>query len=241
MQAACPPHLIQFALEPHNAVPDQPPVNFDLALTRPAQKAEAAALAFQVRPGPHKPRALIFQMRQFHLQAAFARPRPFAENLQDQPRAINHLAAPGAFQIALLHGAEGSIHNHHAHLLVMQRARFDLHLAFAHQGGRPPLSQRMDRGMDDGDTDGSGKPNRLGQPCLGGALAPHIANGAACGLFEGEDDGGAGRSPGARFSFRRQRTPLAARSGAFQTRAHPAPQHLPPPARHQRAKSVRPA
>ena len=83
MQPARPPHLIQFALEPHDAVPDQPPVNFDLAFPRPAQKAEAAALAFQVRPGPHQPRALILQMREFNLQAAFARAGPFAENLQD--------------------------------------------------------------------------------------------------------------------------------------------------------------
>ena len=211
MQAARPPHLIQFALEPHDAVPDQPPVNFDLAFPRPAQKAEAATLAFQVRPGPHQPRALIFQMRQFNLQAAFARAGPFAENLQDQPGAINHLAAPGAFQIALLHGAERGIHNHHAHLLVMQRFFLHLHLAFAHQRGRPPFAERIDRGMHNGHANGRRKPYRLRQPRFGRALPTHIANGAARGLLEGKDNGGAGGTPDARLTLRRQKSPHAAR------------------------------
>jgi hypothetical protein len=51
--------------------------------------------------------------------------------------------------------------------------------------------------MHNGHANGGGKADGLRQPCLGGALAPHIANGAACGLFKREDDGGAGRSPGA--------------------------------------------
>ena len=241
MQATGASHLIQFALEPHDTVPDQPPVNFNLAFPWAPKEAEAPALAFQVRPGPNEPRALIFQMREFNLQAAFARAGPFAKNLQDQPGAINYLAAPGAFQIALLHGAERGIHNHHPHLLVMQRLLLHLHLTFTHQGGRPPLAQRMDRGMDDGDTNGSGKPYRLRQPCFGRALPTHIANSAASGLFEGKDDGGAGGAPDARLSFRRQKSPHAARSGVFRKPARPALRYQAPPAHHQTAKSARPA
>ena len=48
MQAARTPHLLQFLLQPHQAFVDQPPVGLDLRLTRTAQKAKTATLAFQM-------------------------------------------------------------------------------------------------------------------------------------------------------------------------------------------------
>ena len=95
--------------------------------------------------------------------------------------------------------------------------------------------------MDDGDTNGSGKAYCLRKPGFGRALPANIANGAARGFLEGKDDGGAGRAPDALFSYRRQKSPLAARSGVFLKSAPRAEQHQPPQARHQTAKSVRPA
>ena len=93
----------------------------------------------------------------------------------------------------------------------MQRLFFHLHLAFAHEGRGPPFAQGVDCGMHNRHANGSGKAYRLCQPGFGRALSAHIANGAAGWLFEGEDDGGAGGSPGARFSSRRQKSPLAAK------------------------------
>jgi hypothetical protein len=65
--------------------------------------------------------------------------------------------------------------------------------------------------MHNGHANGRGKAYRLRQPCFGRALPAHIANGAARGLLEGKDNGGAGRTPDARLSFRLQKSPHAAR------------------------------
>ena len=93
----------------------------------------------------------------------------------------------------------------------MQRLFLHLHLAFAHQRGRPPFAERIDRGMHNGHANRRGKPYRLRQPCFGRALPARIANGAARGLLEGKDNGGAGGVPDARLTLRRQKSPHAAR------------------------------
>ena len=54
---------------------DQAAVDFQLGFAGAAQEAEAAALPLQVGPGPHQAAALIRQMGQLDLQAAFARAR----------------------------------------------------------------------------------------------------------------------------------------------------------------------
>ena len=65
-------HLVQLALDADHLIVDGAAVGFDLRLAGAADKAKAAALAFKVGPGAHKPRALVGQRRQFDLQHAFA-------------------------------------------------------------------------------------------------------------------------------------------------------------------------
>ena len=48
-------------------------------------------------------------MGEFDLQRTFAGHRALAEDVQDQAGAVDHLAAPVPFQVALLHGAERRI------------------------------------------------------------------------------------------------------------------------------------
>ena len=76
--------------------PMQAAVGLDLRFAGAAEKAEAAALAFEMGPGPHQPALLIVEMGELDLQAPFPRPRARAEDLEDQAGAVEHLGVPGA-------------------------------------------------------------------------------------------------------------------------------------------------
>ena len=54
----------------------------------------------------------IIQLRQLHLQLAFAGARVHGENIQDQLRAVNHAGADALLHIAQLHGSEIVVHDH---------------------------------------------------------------------------------------------------------------------------------
>ncbi len=106
-------------------------------------------------------------MREFDLQAAFPRAGALAEDIEDQPGAIDDLAPPLAFQIALLYRAERRVHDRERHVVFAKRCTLRRHLAFAQQRARPPDAQRHDRLMHDRKPDRRRKPDRLGQPRLG--------------------------------------------------------------------------
>ena len=93
-------------------------------------------------------------MRQLHLKRAFPRPRPLAEDIENEPRAVDDLAAPGAFQIALLNRRQRSVHHHQRDLVRLQILMHPLHLALAEQGRRPPVTERHDVGVHQHETDG---------------------------------------------------------------------------------------
>ena len=100
--------VVELAAQPGDALADQPAVDFELAFARSAEKAETAALAFEMGPGPHQPRALVRQCRQLDLQPAFMGAGARAEDLEDQAGAVDDLGLPAPFEIALLHRASAS-------------------------------------------------------------------------------------------------------------------------------------
>ena len=112
----------QVLLEDDDAVGDEAAVDFELAFARAADEAETAALPLQVGPGTHQPRALVFERRQLDLQPPFMGAGALAENLQDQPGAVDHLAFPGLLQIALLHRRNRGVDHRHADVLVRDDA-----------------------------------------------------------------------------------------------------------------------
>src|SRR6266576_611598 len=63
-------HVVELAPQLGDALADQAAVDFQLTLARPAEKTEAAALAFEMRPGANQPRAPRGERRQLDLQAA---------------------------------------------------------------------------------------------------------------------------------------------------------------------------
>ena len=160
-------NLLDFVFQPADAIADQPAVGFDLRFAGAAHESKAAALAFQMGPGPHQTAALIIQMREFDLQRAFLGLGAAAEDFQDQAGAVEHLGVPGLLQIALLDRRQRAIHHHQFDLVPGDEADDFLDLALAEIGRGPDLADRRDDGFRDGQVDRAREAFGLLEPRLG--------------------------------------------------------------------------
>ena len=134
--------LIELGFDARDPLLDHAPVGFDLRFARPAEEAEAAALALKMRPRPHQPALLIGQMRQFDLQRPFPRARPPAEDFEDQSRSIDNFCAPRLFKIALLHRRDRAIHDDDRSRQAFHHSGNLIDLAFADIGCRTNVVER---------------------------------------------------------------------------------------------------
>jgi hypothetical protein len=162
-------HLLEIALDLDHPLLDEPTVSLDLRLARAAEEAETAALALQMGPGPHEPRFLIGEMRKLHLQHTFTGLRSAAEDVEDQPRAVDHLAGPRLFKVALLHGGQRRIHHDKRDFLIDDQRREFLDLALAEIGRGARARQRDDMRAHHIKLDGAGQPDSLIEPRIRGA------------------------------------------------------------------------
>ena len=144
MQLAGANHLFERALDAHDALVDLTAVGFDLGLAGPADGAEPAALALEMGPAPDQPRTLIGEMGELDLEAALAGACALAEDLQDQAGAVDHLATPGALEVALLDRAERHIHADQPDLVVADALAEILDRAGAEIGRGPRPRHRHD-------------------------------------------------------------------------------------------------
>jgi hypothetical protein len=163
MESARAPHVIEFAANFCNALTYQPPVGFDLRLARAAQESEPAALALEMSPAPDQPAALVCEVCEFDLEAAFARTGAFAKNLQNEGGAIKYFCVPGLLEIALLHRCQRGIDNDH---VGRERASLRgnlVHLAFADERGWPRFRKRRNVFGENAKPDRGGKPCCLGE------------------------------------------------------------------------------
>ena len=123
VQRPRPLHLVELAPDLRHAVADHPPVGLDLRFAGAAKEAEAAALALEVGPAPHQPARLIVEMRELDLQPPFGGRGALAENLEDQPGAVDHLGAGLLLQVLLLNRASAPRRRSAARASAPWRAR----------------------------------------------------------------------------------------------------------------------
>ena len=161
MQRAGTFDLIQLPAQPGNALADQPAVDFELALTRSAEKSETAALTFEMRPRPDKPRTLVRQCSKFDLQPAFMSARAGAENLKDQSGAVDNLGLPAPFKIALLHRAQRRVNDNKPDLVFRDNRAQRLDVPGAEQGCRYGASQSDGLGAHNIQIDGTRQSDRF--------------------------------------------------------------------------------
>jgi len=114
-------------------------------------------LAFQVGPGPDQSALLVVERGQFDLQAAFAGARTGPEYFQNETGAVDHLAVPFAFEVALLARREVGVDDDDLDFKVFQ-IEFEVgEFAGADQRGRSRFGERNDLGETDVEI------NRLGE------------------------------------------------------------------------------
>ena len=160
-------------LQLRHAVADQPAVGLDLGLAGAAEEAEAAALALEVGPGAHQPARLIVEMGELDLQPPLRGRRPLAENLEDQPGAVDHLGLGRRLQILLLDRRDRGVDDDQLGLGLAHRVGDLLDLAGAEQGRGPRLADPEMEPVLDRDADRLGEAGRLVEPRL--RVAPRLA------------------------------------------------------------------
>ena len=102
----------------------------------------------KVVPHPRQPRQQILQLRQLDLQSSFATAGTLGENIEDQLRAIEHLAREQVFQITALRRRKLIIENHRGDLLVLERFLDQLRFAAPDVVGRRRFLQFLRDGAD---------------------------------------------------------------------------------------------
>jgi hypothetical protein len=94
-----------------DAVRDAAAVGFELGFARPA-RPDAPAQPRHLDAMPGEARQPVVQLRQLHLQAAFARPRARCKDVQNELGPVDDLGVYGLFEVALLGGREVVVEDH---------------------------------------------------------------------------------------------------------------------------------
>ncbi len=106
-------------------------------------------------------------MGKLDLQPPLGGRRALAENLEDQPGAVDHLGVERGLQIALLDGGETRIENRERGILHAERRGELVDLALADKCRRARRAQPQRDPVGHRNADGRRQPRRLGEPGVG--------------------------------------------------------------------------
>ena len=189
--------LLELLPELRHAVADQPAVGLDLGLAGAAEEAEAAALALEVGPGPDQPARLIVEMGELDLKPALGGRGALAEDLEDQPGAVDHLGLGAVLEILLLDRRDRAVDDQQLGVALAKRVADPLDLPRPEQGRRLGLADAEMQLVLDRDADRLGEPGRLVEPRVGAAQRLLAEVG------KGDDGSGAAGELGGGFALRK--------------------------------------
>ena len=159
--------LFEFLAQPAHALADHAAVGLDLRFAGATKEPETAALAFEVGPAAHQAALLVIEMGKFDLQAAFRRRGTLAEDLEDQPCAVDDLAFELVLEVALLDRGQRAVHHDKFRFVLLAGDADIVDLARAEQEVWPHFAHGEDEALRNHDTDGEGESLRLGEARLG--------------------------------------------------------------------------
>ena len=144
-------------------------IGFELGFAR-TPGADAAAQLRHFDSASAQPRQHVLQLRQFHLQLAFPRPRMFRKNIEDQLGAVDHPGVDQLFDVALLRSGEIVIEQKQIGGDRSGGARDLLQLAASDQGGRVGTVAVLQKLSDDFRAGTHRQRTQLGQRLFGAEL-----------------------------------------------------------------------
>ena len=117
-------HPLESLAHDPDALVDEPPIRFELGLSRPAQP-DSPLLALQVGPASDEPRRQMLKLCELHLELAFERAGALREDIQYEDTPVQDPASEVAFQVALLGRGQGMVDEHDLGTAALDR-RADL-------------------------------------------------------------------------------------------------------------------
>ena len=155
-----PPDGLDLALEAGDAVADEASVGLELRLAG-AAGADGAFEPLEVAPLAGEPRQEVLVLRQLDLEAAFAGPGTFGEDVEDEGSAVEDLDLEGVFQLALLRRAELVVEDDDGAVESAALRLYLRQLALADVVRRMGVRQLLDGAADDAGAGGIGEEGEL--------------------------------------------------------------------------------
>ena len=122
------PHLIDVLADHMNARPDTAAIGLELGFAR-APGADAAAQPRQRVARADQSRQQVLELRQLHLELPFARLGPAREDVENELRPVDNLAADLFFDLPQLRGRQLVVEDHDVDVRLGARGRERRHFS----------------------------------------------------------------------------------------------------------------